>query len=310
MAELGINKSGPYGEVAIPAHAVCGWLTSVQRPLQPHRVESEHGQYLWSNEDLLPSKTFVWVTQGDRQRWPRLKGSLFYSQVQHAAEMWRWEPVPELLTIVHQAPSVTNFDQFGDDVAVARSRPSLAVAAKPACTLHEAQEHVHHDHLRVAPSVLREIGEVYRVLSPRFVSQPIRYSQGDLHVRECADLLASAGLEALAERVVELDDLVREEGDHLDLRSLRLASDFLVEHREFGPPQLSVTPRGEIQMLWRNTLEGVLIVMDFLNNASIRYAALATDRHPALHSDSTRGLAPASRVMDELEPFLKDLGRK
>ena len=307
--EFGTHESSLFGEVVFPAsHALGSWLAPIQRPLAVHRVQNEQEPYRWLVEHVVPRQTLVWDFQDSLHTPVGLDPSSWYVDPQHAPGLWHWERVPEPSAAVHHASSVTYLDSYAEDLVAASYRPFLPSAELFDRALLGAQEHVPSEVLSMVASVQPRHGAVYPAVIPQFVPLSARHSLGDLYVRTCANVLAGAGLSVLGERVVELRDLVREEGDYFELRSLGFACDFLVAHRELGLPQLSVTPRGELQALWRHVAERALVVMDFLPDASVRYAALATDRHPALHSDSTRGLAPAALVMDELDAFLRDLG--
>ena len=308
--ELETHATGHDTGIVTPGLRPSGWLLPTHQPFHPLHVEFEVGHHFLPTQDPSSQNTLVRTSQGDRHARTPLNTSPLFPHVQPAAAAGYLGPASNFFGAIHCVPGAAYLDQSAEDFALALSHSFSTSTKTFARTLRDTEERLHQQFLRSVVSFQSEDNTVREALISRFVTVATQYSKGDSCLRQCADLLMGAGLSALAERVVELDRLVREEGDDLDVQSLRLASNFLAEHREFGAPQLSVTPRGEIQALWRNTPEGALIVMDFLGDASVRYAALATDRHPSLHSDSTRGLAPASRAMDELKSFLESLSKK
>lgn len=309
MSGLGARTFEDYDDLVTPGQFSRSRMVSFQGPREFHRIESEPWQYMPPSGDVDSPQTFVWVSRYERQTQVGLKVRDRSSDFRHAADSRYLEPVSDLVTAERYASVDRPFYQSVDDFTLGLSRSLSDVVRRLARSLREAREPEVRE-LLVTPSHLpRDTNTLYRAMSRQFVPLTTQHFAGSQRVRRCANHLAGAGLNVLAERVVELYRLVREEEESLDFRSLGFACDFLVEHDEFGPPQLSVTPRGDIQALWRNAGERALIVMDFLPDALVKYAALATDRHPALHSDSTSGLARASRAMDELKLFLTELGR-
>ena len=113
--------------------------------------------------------------------------------------------------------------------------------------------------------------------------------------------------EALAERIGQLARMIEDEGDELDAASLRLAAQFLCSEHGLGAPQIGATPAGEIQAAWKFPGDA-LVVMDFLPENLVRFAALATvgqdGRRPLPPSGVAAGVAEQARAMGEIREFL------
>lgn len=116
-------------------------------------------------------------------------------------------------------------------------------------------------------------------------------------------LVGRFGLDSTAERLAYLDKLAEDdpEEEYMELESLRRFAVFVLG-RHLPAPKIGISPGGLVHAAWWAS-DGILS-MDFLPSGQVRFAAV-------LHGDEwdARGVLPPDRMMAEIEPFKRALGK-
>ena len=127
----------------------------------------------------------------------------------------------------------------------------------------------------------------------------------------CSSIIASlrqAGLDKVADRIGYLQSLVEDDPDEppIALESLRQMALFLVSERQLGDPQIGVSPDGLMGAQWR-TDDDDLVVMEFLADGLIRFAAISASSGGDLERQRVSGILGKNETLQALGSFTSRL---
>ena len=121
---------------------------------------------------------------------------------------------------------------------------------------------------------------------------------------EIIAVLRSFGLDAIADRLNYLRQLVEDEPDEpsIAIESLRAMALFLMSERQLDAPQIGVTPGGWAQIEWRFPTNGIL-AMEFLSSGLIRFAAISAPAQRGVEQLSVNGTLHKDAALEAVRPF-------
>lgn len=109
----------------------------------------------------------------------------------------------------------------------------------------------------------------------------------------------------VARRLVYLHKVAEEEGEVIELQSLRNFATFVV--REWLPaPQIGINLDGLIQAVWRPPRFGTL-VMNFLKSGDIMFTGLYSQEAPGSRRRKISGVLPPHLVMQHIGDFVLEM---
>ena len=125
---------------------------------------------------------------------------------------------------------------------------------------------------------------------------------------EITGVVRALGRDAVADRLVYLQELVEEDADEptMDIESLRAMALFLLNERNLPNPQIGVNPDGLMQIQWQVPSSG-LLAMEFLSTRLIRFAAISEPARPGVERLSVNGTLPKDAALEAVQPFTSRL---
>ena len=123
-------------------------------------------------------------------------------------------------------------------------------------------------------------------------------------VEEIVAVLNSTGQHGLADRIKFLHGLSEDDPDEPSIvfQSLRQLALFLVSDRRFGEPQIGLSPEGLLQAEWAPK-KGDVLVMNFLPDGMIQFAAVARSQTGGDRSRRVNGTLTKNEALSAVRPF-------
>ena len=121
---------------------------------------------------------------------------------------------------------------------------------------------------------------------------------------EIVAVLRLTGQDRLASRIEYLHGLVDDDPDEppIVFSSLRELALFLVSERRFGEPEIGLSPDGFLQAEW-SVKNGGVLVMNFLPDGIIQFAAVAKSVIGDDRSRRVNGMLPKDEALSTVRPF-------
>ena len=121
---------------------------------------------------------------------------------------------------------------------------------------------------------------------------------------EVTALLRQAGLDAAADRLDDLQELIEEDPDEpeMSLDSLRQLALFLMEERQLPFPGIGMGPDGLLGMSWRIPERGI-VAMQFLPSGLVQFAASRDLNDPESRRIGVNGTLPAKEALQSVKTF-------
>ena len=123
---------------------------------------------------------------------------------------------------------------------------------------------------------------------------------------EVIGALAFLGFTDVAERLVYLHKIVKEEDESIILESLQGFALFMVREHKLPHPEIGITSDGFIQAVWRKPKYGTL-AMNFLPSGDVTFAIVSYQQVPEAHMYRVNGVQPPHRVMYHVGKFIDGL---
>ena len=117
-------------------------------------------------------------------------------------------------------------------------------------------------------------------------------------------LLRQAGLDAAADRLDDLQELIEEDPEEpeMSLDSLRQLALFLMEERQLPSPDISISPEGIMGISWRIPVKGI-VAMEFLLSGLIMFAGTCGQGGSENERIVVNGKLPRAETLQALKPF-------
>ena len=117
-----------------------------------------------------------------------------------------------------------------------------------------------------------------------------------------ADVLRSAGMDSVANRIAHLSRAAAEDPDDdpIDPESLRRLTQFLLEERRLPRPRIGVSPGGVMQIEWRIAGGGIL-ALEFPPDGRTGFAGVSG-------SERVSGALRKDAAMRAVKPFIDKMG--
>ena len=121
---------------------------------------------------------------------------------------------------------------------------------------------------------------------------------------EVTALLRQSGLDAAADRLDYLQELIEEDPDEpeMSLDSLRQLALFLMEERQLPFPGIGMGPDGLLGISWRIPERGI-IAMRFLPSCLVQFAASRDLTAPESQRIGVNGTLPAKEALQSVKTF-------
>lgn len=123
---------------------------------------------------------------------------------------------------------------------------------------------------------------------------------------EVINALAFLGFTDVAERLVYLYKITKEEDEFIILESLQEFASFMVREHKLPHPEIGITSDGFIQSVWRKPKYGTL-AMNFLPSGDIMFAVVSHQQKPEARMHRVNGVQPPHRVMYHVGKFIDGL---
>ena len=123
---------------------------------------------------------------------------------------------------------------------------------------------------------------------------------------EVIGALAFLGFTDVAERLVYLHKIAKEEDESIILESLQGFALFMVREHKLPHPEIGITSDGFIQAVWRKPKYGTL-AMNFLPSGDVMFAIVSCQQIPEVRMYRVNGVQPPHRVMYHVGKFIDGL---
>ena len=158
-------------------------------------------------------------------------------------------------------------------------------------------------------------------MSPDFTQTPIMEVTEE---NEIVDALKSHGLNEVANRLVQLKEMIAEDPDEPDLAidSLRSFAEFIMEETHLPIPEIGAGPEGFVEAEWRIPHSGErkaasdesywgrgdgILAMKFLPTGLVRFAATSGPAGQGKERLRTSGILPRNSILPAVQTFISCL---
>lgn len=142
--------------------------------------------------------------------------------------------------------------------------------------------------------------------------------------KEIVDALKSHGLNEVANRLVQLKEMIAEDPDEPDLviESLRSFADFFMQESHLPVPEIGAGPEGFLEAEWRIPSSGGrkaasdesfwgrgdgILAMKFLPTGLVRFAATSGPAGQGKERLRTSGILPRNSILPAVQTFISRL---
>lgn len=158
-------------------------------------------------------------------------------------------------------------------------------------------------------------------MSPALTRTPIMEVTQE---REIVDALKSHGLNEVANRLVQLQEMIAEDPHEPDLviESLRSFADFFIQEACLPAPEIGAGPEGFVEAEWRIPSSGQgkaasdesywgrgdgILAMKFLPTGLVRFAATSGPAAQGKERLRTSGILPPNSILPAVQTFISRL---
>ena len=131
---------------------------------------------------------------------------------------------------------------------------------------------------------------------------------------EIVDALRQFKLNAIADRLADLQKMVEDDPEEppMQLESLRSLAIFLIREihpRQLPEPGIGVTPDGLLEIAWSLPPHNGMLAMDFLPAGQIQYTAISAPAQSGVERKTASGISTRDEIMKNVQSFISLLER-